>query len=134
MISRITGMVAEVKENMLIIAMGGIGYEVMMPKAVMKALEDDCRKGRDIELIVYHYYQMDKSRIVPVLIGFQNDVEKEFFEKFISVSGVGPKAACKALAEPFSAIAGAIDGGDIGFLKRLPGIGERKAGEIIAKL
>jgi len=127
-------MVAEVKENMLIIAMGGIGYEVMMPKAVMKALEDDCRKGRDIELIVYHYYQMDKSRIVPVLIGFQNDVEKEFFEKFISVSGVGPKAACKALAEPFSAIAGAIDGGDIGFLKRLPGIGERKAGEIIAKL
>ncbi len=134
MISRITGMIAEVKENMLIIAMGGMGYEVMIPRAVMNAMKNGCKKGLDIELVVYHYYQMAASRAVPVLIGFQNDVEKEFFEKFISVSGVGPKAACKALVEPFSSIAGAIDGGDIGFLKRLPGIGERKAGEIVAKL
>jgi holliday junction DNA helicase RuvA len=134
MISRIAGQIAEAKDNMLIISMGGLGYEVMMPRAVMKAMEGSCKKGLDIELVVYHYYQMTASRAVPVLIGFQNDIEREFFEKFISVSGVGPKAACKALAEPFSSIAGAIDSGDIAFLKRLPGIGERKAGEIVAKL
>ena len=57
-----------------------------------------------------------------------------FFEKFISVSGVGPKAACKALAEPFSMIAGAIDNGDDKFLKQLPGIGQQRARLIIAKL
>jgi len=84
--------------------------------------------------VTYHYYQVEPSRSVPVLIGFQNEVEKEFFEKFISVSGVGPKAACRALAEPFSTIAGAIDTGDVSFLKKLPGIGEQRARQIVAKL
>jgi Holliday junction DNA helicase RuvA len=71
---------------------------------------------------------------VPVLIGFFNDIEKEFFEKFITVSGVGPKAACRALELPFSTIADAIDRGDMAILKSLPGIGEQRAREIIAKL
>ncbi|MBD3296188.1 MAG: Holliday junction DNA helicase RuvA, partial [Candidatus Omnitrophica bacterium] len=60
--------------------------------------------------------------------------EREFFEQFISVSGIGPRAACRALAEPFSVIAGAIDSGDEKVLKGLPGIGARKAAEIVAKL
>ena len=88
----------------------------------------------DIELITYHYYQTDPSKSVPVLIGFLNEIEKEFFERFISVSGVGPKAACRALALPFSTIADGIDTADIALLKSLPGIGQQKAREIIAKL
>ncbi|MDP2913032.1 MAG: Holliday junction branch migration protein RuvA, partial [Candidatus Omnitrophota bacterium] len=59
---------------------------------------------------------------------------KEFFEQFITVSGVGPKAACRALTMSFSEIAEAIDKGDVAFLKTLPGIGEQKAREIVAKL
>ena len=90
--------------------------------------------GENIELITYHYYQTDPSKSVPVLIGFLNQIEKEFFERFISVSGVGPKAACKALTLPFSTIADGIDSADITLLKSLPGIGEQKAKEIIAKL
>ncbi|MDD5439986.1 MAG: helix-hairpin-helix domain-containing protein, partial [Candidatus Omnitrophica bacterium] len=76
----------------------------------------------------------DPSRSFPVLIDFLNEVEKEFFEKFITVSGIGPKAACKALTLPISEIAGGIDAGDVRLLKSLPGIGERKAKEIIASL
>jgi Holliday junction DNA helicase RuvA len=71
---------------------------------------------------------------MPVLVGFLNEIEKDFFEQFIKVSGVGPKAACKALTLSFSVIAGAIDKGDMALLKTLPGIGEQKAREIIAKL
>jgi Holliday junction DNA helicase RuvA len=98
----------------------------------MKALE---KEGSDnVRLITYHYLQMEQSKAVPLLIGFKNDVEKEFFEKFISVSGVGPKAACKALVEPFSRIASAINSGDTVFLKGLPGIGDQRAKLIVAKL
>jgi Holliday junction DNA helicase RuvA len=134
MISRISGTIVEKKDEGLLIKTGDICYEVLVPKAVMNALEREGGPGEKVDLVTYHYYQIEPSRGVPVLIGFQNDVEKEFFEKFISVSGIGPKAACKALAEPFSVIAGAIDSGDISFLKGLPRIGERKAAEIIAKL
>ena len=77
---------------------------------------------------------MDQSKAIPVLVGFLNEIEKEFFEHFITVSGVGPKAACRALIQPFSVIAAAIDRGDVAFLKTLPGIGEQKAREIVAKL
>lgn len=134
MISRIEGKIKAKKEGMLLINVAGISYEILVPLAVMKAIDKEYDLGADIELITYHYFQMSQSSGTPVLIGFQNEIEKEFFEKFISVSGIGPKAACRALAEPFSITAGAVDSGDEGFLKKLPGIGQRKAAEIVAKL
>jgi len=113
---------------------GGLCYEVLLPGVIMKKIDSSVDIEGDIALITYHYLQSDPSRSVPVLIGFLNDIEKEFFEKFITVSGVGPKAACRALEIPFSTIADAIDKGDISALKQLPGIGEQRAREIIAKL
>lgn len=134
MISKITGNIISKNETSLLIGCGGLSYEVLVPLAVMKTLEAEGGLAGEVDLVTYHYFQMSQSTALPVLIGFQNEVEREFFEKFISVSGIGPKAACKALAEPFSSIAGAIDSGDESFLKKLPGIGGRKAGEIVAKL
>ncbi|NQT33278.1 MAG: Holliday junction DNA helicase RuvA [Candidatus Omnitrophica bacterium] len=134
MISKISGTITGKKDGAILIENGGLSYEVLVPLAVMKSLEKESTAEGRIELVTYHYFQMAQSSAVPVLIGFQNEVEREFFEKFISVSGIGPKAACKALAEPFSVIAGAVDSGDEEFLKRLPGIGARKAAEIIARL
>ena len=106
----------------------------MIPPAVMKSIERCKSDDGSINLITYHYYQMDPSKAIPVLVGFVNEIEKEFFEQFITVSGIGPKAACRALSMPFAAIADAIDKGDIAVLKSLPGIGEQRAREIIAKL
>lgn len=134
MISRISGTVVEKRSGGLLLDNGGIAYELIVPQAVLKAMEKDMAPGNKVTLVTYHYYQMEPSRGVPVLIGFQNEVEREFFEKFITVSGVGPKAACRALAESFSAIAGAIDSGDVSFLKTLPGIGDQRARLIVAKL
>lgn len=134
MISRIKGEIFEVKDEALVVNTGELFYEVLVPRAVMSAMEESGSLEGSVSLVTYHYFQMSQSSGVPVLIGFQNEVEREFFEKFISVSGIGPKAACKALAEPFSLIAGAIDSGDEFFLKNLPGIGARKAAEIVAKL
>lgn len=134
MIARISGTIAGKKDNTLIVDTGGMCYEVLIPLAVMNSIKEENSFAEKVELITYHYFQMAQTSAVPVLIGFQNDIEKEFFEKFISVSGIGPKAACRALAEPFSVIAGAIDRGDEAYLKKLPGIGSRKAAEIVAKL
>lgn len=134
MISRINGNVDSLSENTLIVDVGGISYEVYIPTAVMKSFDGQLAKGSKITLITYHYYQTDPSKSIPILIGFSNLVEKEFFEKFITVSGVGPKAAVRALSMPIPDIAQAIDEGDLGFLKSLPGIGEQRGKEIIAKL
>ena len=71
---------------------------------------------------------------MPVLVGFLNEVERDFFLEFIKVSGIGPRAAVKALNKAIGEIAQAIDRGDTKYLKTLPGIGEQKAKEIVAKL
>lgn len=134
MISHISGRLKQRKDASVVIDVNGIAYEVMIPPTVMKSLDGARSDDGTISLITYHYYQMDPSKAIPVLVGFLNEIEKEFFEQFITVSGVGPKAACRALTESFSVIADAIDRGDATLLKTLPGIGEQKAREIIAKL
>ncbi|MFA6636240.1 MAG: Holliday junction branch migration protein RuvA [Candidatus Omnitrophota bacterium] len=134
MIAGISGKIIERKQGAVVIESGGLLYEVLLPGAVQRAMNSGEQPATEIRLIIYHYIQMSQSSGVPVLIGFCNEIEKEFFEKFISVSGIGPKAACRALAEDFSKIALAIDNGDEGVLRSLPGIGGRKAAEIIAKL
>jgi len=133
MISRISGKLRQKKANSVLVDVNSFCYEVLLPGIIIKQIEN-IQPEDDITFITYHYLQADPSRSVPVLIGFLNEVEKEFFEKFISVSGVGPKAACRAIELPFSQIADAIDRGDISTLKSLPGIGEQRARQIIAKL
>jgi len=134
MISSLCGKLIEKKNNSLIVEVGGIFYEVLIPTAVMSTLDEANATEGTIKLITYHYHQLEPSRSVPILIGFANEVEREFFEKFITVSGVGPKAAVRALSLPISRIASAIDQGDVALLKSLPGIGNQRAREIVAKL
>jgi len=134
LISQITGVVEFYSENTLTLSVSGISYEVYIPTAVMKGFDGQLVKDSKVSLVTYHYYQTDPSKSIPILIGFSSRIEKEFFEKFITVSGVGPKAAVKALSQPIPEIAQAIDGANLAYLKSLPGIGEQRAKEIIAKL
>jgi Holliday junction DNA helicase RuvA len=134
LISQINGIVGHFSENTLTLNVGGLGYEVYIPTAIIKSLDGRLEKGSELALVTFHYLQTDPSKSVPILIGFSSRIEKEFFEKFITVSGVGPKAAIRALSMPIPDIAHAIDAGDLPYLKSLPGIGEQRAKEIIAKL
>ena len=134
MISRICGKIVEKGSNYLLIDVGGISYEVFIPQAVMQRIDDAINGENKISLVTYHYLQVDPAKNIPVLIGFLNEVERDFFEIFITVSGIGPRAALKALNKPISLIARAIDEADAVFLKSLPGIGEQRAKEIIAQL
>ena len=133
MISAIQGKLVKKKDSSFFIDVGGLVYEVLVPVTVFNETQD-IEIGSEIVLNTFHYYASDSSKSFPILIGFINEIEKEFFEKFISVSGVGPKAAVRAINKPISEIASAIDQGNISFLKSLPGIGEQRAKEIIAKL
>ena len=134
MISRISGLVTEKGTNYLVLDLGGLSYEVLIPACVLQGLDAALSPEGKISLLTYHYYQVEQAKSIPILIGFLSQVEKDFFEIFITVSGIGPRAALKALNKPISLIAKAIDEGDLVALKSLPGIGEQRAKEIVAKL
>jgi Holliday junction DNA helicase RuvA len=134
MISRISGKVIEKGVNYLVVDTGGISYEILLPATVNERIGESISADGSVTLKTFHYLQVDPAKNIPVLVGFLNDIEKDFFEVFITVSGIGPRAALKALNKPISQIARAIDEADKEFLKSLPGIGEQRAREIIAKL
>jgi len=131
-ISRLSGRVLERKPNGLILGVNGIGYEVLVPAGVLQSLP--AQEGEQLDLVIYEYLQIDHSRATPFLIGFRNELERDFFQQFITVASIGPRLAVRALGLPVSRIAQAIEDGDLRVLQGLPGIGLRKAKEIVAKL
>ncbi len=134
MISRICGRVSEKGSNYIILDTGSISYEVLMPSTVIERLDDNIAQDGSVSLVTFHYLHVEPSKSIPILIGFLSEVERDFFEVFITVSGIGPRAALKALNKPISLIARAIDEADTAFLRSLPGIGNQRAKEIVAKL
>ncbi len=134
MICRLRGLVKERTETRLILEVQGVGYQVFIPPSIMQKIADKAEQSAELELVIFHYQQIEPSRGIDVLIGFTNDIEREFFERFITVSGVGPKAAVRALTVAIPTLAKAIDEGDVAVLKSLPGIGDQRAKEIVAKL
>jgi Holliday junction DNA helicase RuvA len=134
MIAQIKGKLQEKEKDCVIIDVNGICYRVIIPPILFNRLNEVTTEDGYIRLVTYHYLQADPSRSHPVLIGFLNEIEKDFFEQFIKVSGIGPRAAVKAFNRPISDIARAIDEGNINLLRSLPGIGMQRAKEVIAKL
>lgn len=134
MISRLDGMLVERREGAVLMETQGVTYEVLMPAAILRTLDRHVAADGRLRLVTYHYHHLEPSRAVPILIGFLNEIEREFFERFITVSGIGPKAATRAINQPIPLIARAIDDGNMDLLRSLPGIGPQRAKEIVAKL
>ncbi len=132
MIYQLRGKIRRRDESRVLLDVSGISYEIQAAKNVLTRLIPD--ESGEVELFIYHYLTIDKSKAMPVLIGFSEELEKDFFEKFITVSGVGPKAALKAFDKPIAAIASAIEQGDLNFLTSLVGIGKQRAKQIVAQL
>jgi len=130
-IGYIEGKLLKKEDERIIILANQIGYEVLLPAIVMDTLKTKL-EGEEISL--YIYYHQTERQPKPVLIGFNLEIEKEFFQHFISVEDIGPLKAVKALNIPVSEIAKAIELKDVANLKRLKGIGTRTAQKIIATL
>lgn len=133
MIAYLRGKVLRRMEETLVLECGGVGYEVHLPGFVRDALRGTA--GSEGDAIEFHIsYHVSTNQPRPILVGFLREVEQEFFESFITVDGVGPTKAIRAINQPIETIADAIERKDIAFLRRLPGIGERTAEKIVAAL
>ncbi|OQY55534.1 MAG: Holliday junction DNA helicase RuvA [Desulfobacteraceae bacterium 4572_88] len=131
MIAYLEGKLLGKEDERIILLVSHVGYEILLPAIVMETLQSK-KKGDSLSL--YIYYQQTERQPKPVLIGFNSEIEKEFFQCFLSVEAIGPLKAVKALNIPIHEIADAIESKDVGTLKRLKGIGGRTAQKIIATL
>ena len=75
MISKLKGRIEEILGNSVILNAGNISYEVLVPDSVLQYFSED----EEAVLITTHFYQTEGNRMVPVLVGFRNEIEREFF-------------------------------------------------------
>ena len=131
MIGYIEGKILKKEGERVLVLANQVGYEILLPAFVMDNIAAS-RAGDEIALYIYH--QQTERQPKPVLIGFNLEAEKEFFQYFISVEDIGPIKAVKALSIPVREVARAIENRDVQSLARLKGIGSRTAQKIVATL
>ncbi len=131
MIGYIEGKLLKKDEDRILVLANQVGYEVLLPAVIMGTLQEKS-VGDDVSFFIY--YQQSERQPKPVLIGFNTDLEREFFQSFITAEDIGPLKAVKALTIPVGRIAEAIEAKDAASLKSLKGIGPRTAQKIIATL
>ncbi|KPA16837.1 holliday junction DNA helicase RuvA [Candidatus Magnetomorum sp. HK-1] len=131
MIAYLEGHVIKKESDRIVLLAGSVGYEVLLPKVVMDDLSQNMMEEK-ISLFIYHYQTERHPK--PTLIGFNLEVERDFFQHFISVEAIGPMKAIHALSMPVREIARGIENKDIKLLSKLKGIGNRTAQKIVATL
>lgn len=131
MIAYIQGALLKKEADRILLLANGIGYEVWIPPMLIRRLE---KKAIGDPLSLHIYFHQTERQPKPVLIGFDREAEKEFFQYLITVEDIGPLKALKALTLPVSQIADAIESQDLKQLKQLKGIGPRTAQKIVATL
>jgi len=113
-------------------------YEVLVPSGIASRLRTAPASERHNPLTFYTIYYIDGglggSHLTPRLVGFLDPLDREFFEVFTTVPGVGFMRALKCLVRPLNEIALAIERGDTNFLKELPFIGTKTAERIVTEL
>ena len=132
MFSRISGTIVEHTSEIARVESGGLVYDVVLPPSVADKVPEV--PGTSVTLEVFAHFALDGNAGKFTFFGFSNAIEREFFEALLSVASIGPKSAARAFSAPMGRIARAIDEGDHAYLKTLPGIGQQKARDIVAKL
>lgn len=134
MITKVTGRLLELAEDVLSLGVGAFEYEVLIPEFTRRHLQQSV--GQEISLHTIEYLEGNpmQGRLTPRLVGFTSEAEREFFELFCSVDGVGVKKALRAMVRPVREVATAIEEQDAKSLSALPGVGPATAERIIAKL
>lgn len=134
MITKITGKPVSVAANILTLQVGAFEYEVLIPEFTRRHLNN--KMGQEISLHTIEYLEGNpmQGRLTPRLVGFLNSIEREFFQMFCEVDGVGVKKALRAMVRPVKEVATAIEEQDAKTLSTLPGIGPATSERIIAKL
>ncbi len=136
MIDKITGIIEEISDDSIKILCADITYHILISCGFTPYLQKHNKKGDKISVFTIYYIEngIGGSSLHPKLIGFRKNIEREFFEKYITVKGLGIKTGLKSFALSVRHIAQAIENSELKIICRLPGIGKRTAEKIIAEL
>ena len=134
MLARITGRLRSVEDERILVEIGPVMVEALVPACDIPDLEH--RVGETIECFTMMLLEGAGigSTLTPRLLAFASARDRAFFELFTTVKNIGHRKAMRAMVRPINEVAAAIAGRDLSVLTSLPGIGKRAAETIAAEL
>jgi holliday junction DNA helicase RuvA len=124
LIARLTGTILDKSPNRIVVDVGGVGYDLLVPLSTFYGLGE---AGASVTLRVHTHVRED----VIALFGFATALEQDLFERLIAINGIGPKLALAVLSgiDPAELVR-AIRAQDVARLMRIPGVGKKTAERI----
>ena len=128
MIAFLVGTIEEKYENVLVMDVNGVGYELLISNNTLVALPN---VNETTKVLTYLHVKEDGV----ALYGFATPEEKSIFMKLITVSGVGPKMAITILSGmKISDLIVAITREDVSLLSKIKGLGKKTTERICLEL
>ena len=128
MIGRLHGQLLGKTPPVVLVDVGGVGYEVEVPLSILPELPDT---GEPVTLVTHLVIKEDAH----YLYGFMEYSQRTLFRNLIGVSGVGAKMALAILSGMTPAeFTGCVETGDAAALTRLPGIGKKTAERLVLEM
>ncbi|ODT35572.1 MAG: Holliday junction DNA helicase RuvA, partial [Lautropia sp. SCN 70-15] len=128
MIGRLSGTLLEKNPPMVLVDVGGVGYEVDVP---MSTFYDLPAAGQKVVLLVQQVVREDAH----LLYGFLTAGERDAFRELIKVAGVGPRTALAVLSGmSVGDLARAVAAQESARLVKVPGIGKKTAERLLLEL
>jgi len=128
MIGRLRGRMLEIVDNVALIDVGGVGYEVEVSAPALVKLS---ATREEVELHTHLVVREDAQ----LLFGFATLAERDLFRSLIKINGVGPKLGVTLLsAFAPDEFARCIAERDTATLKKVPGVGQRTAERLVVDL
>lgn len=134
MITQIRGILAAVGEETLTLAVDPFQVEVLIPEHTRRQVQGKVGEPLVLHTVFYIEGTAGIGKMLPRLVGFLSPVDREFFDIFCSVDGVGTRKALRAMVRPVRELARMIQDQELKLLATFPGIGEATAERIVAKL
>lgn len=128
MIGRLSGLLAQKSPPLVLLDVGGVGYEVDVPMSTFYNLP---ALGEKVVLLTHFVVREDAQ----VLFGFLTEGERATFRQLVKISGVGPRTALSILSGlSVDELAQAVARQDGARLVKVPGIGKKTAERLLLEL
>jgi Holliday junction DNA helicase RuvA len=128
MIGRLSGTLAEKSPPLVLIDVGGVGYEVDVPMSTFYNLP---HLGERVTLLTHFVVREDAQ----LLYGFLSHEERLTFRQLIKISGIGPRMALGILSGlSIAELAQAVAAQEVRRLIKVPGIGKKTAERLLLEL
>jgi Holliday junction DNA helicase RuvA len=127
MISRLKGQIALIGEDRIVLDVAGVGYDIKIPNNAAVSLP------LGAETAIWTHLAVRENSLE--LFGFLTYEHLVFFEKLLTVSGIGPRSALSILnLAPLDELYRGIGSGDANYLTKISGIGRKTAQKIVLEL